>query len=270
MPFKFSYKSKKRFTKKKSDTKKPKTSTLKKVVKKVNFLDKIDNCYRGGQLVDAVIPSIVGAPDTQTMSTIATGLVLEPTNIDRATGSNNVRLRNQIKLKNLHMRYQLRVSALSNISDLITRVGYKVRIMVVYQKMVGNNQSNTTTVNSYPSIGQLLYVNNICTSADILAHQTWVNKTNLRILYDKVHLLDPIYRGLDAGVGTVPLGTGKRQDYGVANINLSKLPPIKYMGADGDTQVASGRVCVYMFSDNINANTNPILMDVDYILNYDN
>lgn len=258
----------KRFKKKKSSP--VKKETLKKVVKKVNFIDKIDNCFKSGYAPLTSLGTIVGAPSTQTFNNVATGLLFEPTAINLATGSNNARLRNQIQLKNFHMRYHLQVSPLSNVGDLVIRTCYKVRIMVVFQKIVGNNQSNTVTLNSYPMISQLLYVNTPATSNDLLSHRTWVNTSNLRVLYDKFHFLDPIYRNLDAGAGIIPLGTGKRQAYGTISLNLSKLPPIKYMGATGDTQISSGRLMVIAFSDNVNANTNPILIDADYLLKYDN
>lgn len=258
---------------KKRTTKKPTNRTLNYLVKKVKYLDKIDNCFkRGADMVN--VPTIVNLPDTQEINSVGTGMIRDWTNIDESLDSTQARLRQRIQLKRLNVRYQLRVGINSSINE-IQRTILKVRVMIVYQKNLPANANNRglSPGAQYPLIQNLLFANATCSGMDILAHQSWVNKSGFKILYSKVHNLDPMWRNLDlvTPANSVPNQQGDSHAYGTIALDLSKLPPTEFSDAeDGQFAITKGRLMMVAFSDNVVSNANPVIIEYDGIVNYDN
>lgn len=242
------------------------------VYRKVKQLDSFDNKFTSQNANLYNLPSIIGQTAQTTMTGQAQGMHKDFTSqINLNAGSNQDRLVNKVKLRYLSLRIHLRSAPLSTVAGLVTRNCYKVRTMIVYQKVVGDNQSNNNDNLTYPKIGQLLYVNQNCNSSDILAHQTWVNRKNLKILYDKIHIIDPVYVSYVQDGPQIPKGQAKTYAYDHIKFNLSKLPEVTYNndGANSTTTSCTGRLLFIAFSDNVVSNVAPIDMDYDYILNYD-
>lgn len=271
MPKKFF--KKRRYRKSQKKRFKPrKSGKLNYVYRKVKQLDSADNKFTSSSANLYNLPTMIGLTSTTTLTGQAQGLHRDFTSqINLNAGSNSDRLTNKVKLKYLSMRIHMRSAPVSSVSALVTRNCYKVRLMVVYQKIVGDNQSNSGDNITYPKLGQILYVNPNCTSSDLLAHQTWVNRKNFKILYDKVHILDPCYLTYVEGGTQIPKGQAKTYAYDHIKLNLSKLPEVTYNndGINAATTTASGRLMFFAWSDNIVSNVAPIDMDYDYVLNYD-
>lgn len=253
-----------------STAKKPNNKVLAKVVKKVNVIDKVDDCFK--YVSDMInVGTIVDQADTTEINSNATGFVRDFTNIDEDLDSTQSRLRQRIQLKKLFVRYQLRVS-LNSSTLQIQRPSYKVRVMVIYQKTLPLNMNNRgiTPGAQYPLIQNVLAVNSTCSNMDLLAPQSWVNRTGFRIMYDKIHTLYPQWRDT-ADPRVVPNHITPNAVLGTISLDLSKLPVTEYnSAADGQFAITKGRLFMACFSDNIAANTNPIIMEYNGIVNYDN
>lgn len=258
----------KRKTYGKKRARKPTNSKLNYLVKKVERLDSIDNCVKR-EAAQVNVPSIIDAPDTQPISSLGTGMIRDWTNIDEALDSTQARLRQKIQLKRFFCRYQLRVGVNSSIEEL-QRTVCKVRVMMVFMKTLPYNVLNRDVApyGNYPYLGNVLAVNSICSHMDILASQTWVNRSHFKILYNKVHNLDPMWRDINR---TIPNQQGDSHAFAQFSLDLSKLPITEFNPSDdGQYAVTKGRLFMVAFSDNINANTNPVILEYDGVLNYDN
>lgn len=264
MPKRYFKRKTKKYTKRKL-----KSKTLRYVVKKVRQLDKIDNCFK--HFADQInVASIINKASTIEMNTGANGFVRDITNVDEDFDSTQSRLRQRIQPKYLSFKYNIR-TALTSDCISIGRVAYRVRLLVVYQKSLPANINNLGTTNGaqYPLLENLLFTNSICSHMDLLAPQSWLNKSGFRILADRMHMLYPCWR--DAN-DSIPNQQSLNMATGQINLNLSKLPMTEYgTNADGQFAVTKGRLMIIAFSDNaLLNNAEPLIMDYNGIFKYDN
>lgn len=244
----------------------PLSKQVKMLKKKVNkSLQKEARVYSAGA-VDQQVASIVGAPNTQLIQSLATGQLVDVTGgINSNVGSYGVRIGNILNLKRLRMRYAIYSDNNSNYE--INLVPYNARVMVVYEKTPATGQLQGTVAGTFPALDELFDVAATATRADIFAMQTQT-QTSLRILSERYHALPLLF---NSSVNTDPVNCGNNAlQHGYFDVDLSKLPPSIWNSnnSDADGNQAQGRLFVVAFCDNINANTNGVKITYTLKLDY--
>lgn len=242
-----------------------------KVIKKK--VDGLTANTRAWQLIDSngygVFDTAVGQ-----LSQNAAVTAIELNILGNNIGVTDLRVGDSVTIKNIKMRYSLALDPLMNTDSLGSSV-LTVRVMVlcVYRMLGAPGTASTSLAPTWNDIFQLDQANTsgvTLNSGSVYAQYNVNNAGNIKVYYDKIHQLNPSFQ---TAAGVDALGQGRPNVQGFINIVPTKKNSVTlYNQADNNEDlqdIMQNAYFLYIFSDNIAANTDAPRVLYNGILRYE-
>lgn len=236
---------------------------LKRIKATLSKVTQADNGYFLPKLVYTDITMVTGVNSQTTLAT-NTYLPINIINIPQGDDYNN-RQGQFITIKNMDIRYSLRIDPASVVNDSGTLINIRVMLFCINRPngVPGDPNGSLT-----PTFDDVFALDQTATMGrqDLLNPYNQEQRQNMHVYYDRLHQLSPI------GLATTAVAVGQGGLHSQGRIRVrptKKNERVSYNAATaGFTDIEQNMWLLFVASDNLGANTNPPEIEISGIVRY--